>query len=354
MKGLKSILKLFYERETRKKIRTKRILFFKKEYVKGREYMDYLYMLNLMNHNDIDTADLISDFTKKLKTKTVSVKVFKEDTKKLQDLLDSVDLSKLKATEGNLRDIQMQELGFAKEILEDIYQNTDIKPFMDWGTLLGAVRHGGFIPWDDDVDFSLMRPEYDKLCEYLKNRYIYIDTTDWIRGRDFFKNKIQELLEKYPNQVFCLKRLTSFKCFKGTKDCYAFVDFFSLDYYNDIHNTASLTKYKNKTIDYKENISTFGDMFEYYKNEIAKGSDIKEKSDTISYGIDNLGTFRDSVKNIIRESDIYPLQKMRFEDTEFYAPANPNSVLKNEFSFYNRIPVDSLMVAHHSYVENRK
>ena len=95
-------------------------------------------------------------------------------------------------------------------------------------------------------------------------------------------------------------------------------------------------------------------MFEYYRKEIEKGVDIKEKSDTISYGIDNLGTFRDSVKNIIRESDIYPLQKLKFEDTEFYAPANPNSVLKNEFNFYNRIPVESLMIAHHSYVENRK
>ena len=46
--------------------------------------------------------------------------------------------------------------------------------------------------------------------------------------------------------------------------------------------------------------------------------------------------------------------KVKFEDTEFYAPANPNSVLKNEFNFYNRIPVESLMIAHHSYVENRK
>lgn len=79
---------------------------------------------------------------------------------------------------GLMKRLWASQLTIIDEI-DAICQKHNIKWFLDCGSLLGAVRHGGYIPWDDDFDICMLREDYDRFLsisrEELPAKYIVMD-----------------------------------------------------------------------------------------------------------------------------------------------------------------------------------
>lgn len=78
---------------------------------------------------------------------------------------------------------QQLQLEVLKKVAQ-ICENEGLRYYLEAGSVLGAIRHKGFIPWDDDIDISLPRPDYNRLINHFRTDSS-LKVLDWVSVPDY-------------------------------------------------------------------------------------------------------------------------------------------------------------------------
>lgn len=272
------------------------------------------------------------------------IRAYQNQCSQFEQLKDLVDIRTLKPAKGYLAEIQQGLAAYAKELFRQI-KALQIKPFVVGGTLLGLYRHSGFIPWDDDLDFGLIRKDYMKLLEYGKNNFICVEVKAFLDEED--NETVKLLLEKYPNQYIMKISPNCMQIMQGESIEHTnTVDFFAYDFYED----AYLFSDHQTQIDMCEQIRYLERGNCRIMKIIKNNKYVCEYSHQIYFGLDNMDSFVCKNDDWISSEIIFPLKEIVFEGIPCYAPHNQKELL---LFFYKDFEMFPKTIFSHHLLEER-
>lgn len=302
------------------------------------KYQSKIQLFNIFTiatiSNYSETRNLITILGFKIKIAKREIAKERQENVFYQYKKDKIDITKVPQAQGLLRDIQRANLALLKE-LAYVCEKNNFKYILDAGTLLGAVRHSKFIPWDDDIDILMFREDYEKIVSVFKN------TT---RNSDIYAEYHRD---KDTNSQYFIK-------IKHKKCPFLGVDIFPLDSYGKhlslkeqliaTNKICEILKHLKKEINPNiSNKETKTILTKTMKENILLSS-ANENGDFV-YGVD----FAHKLKNWFLDRDIVlPLRKIQFEDSKYTTVNKPKEFLKNIYGDYMKYP-KKMKILHYSY-----
>ena len=265
-------------------------------------------------------------------------------------------------TKLTTKDIQSISLQTLKQIT-DLCDVLHLRYVLMYGTLLGAVRHQGFIPWDDDVDIMMPRPDYNTLMQYLSENklpHLSLFNHDVCPDYPYMISRISDdrtVLEMDNEKSIGMGVFIDIYPFDGlgnTKDeavknglrgdvlssfCYqATRKHFSIE-----NTTSSIKKIA------KLPVFLLAQLIgkEYFQKRLKTLENIRDYDSSNYVGC--VVWLSGGEKDIFNKNWFDETVLMPFEDFEFKVPKNYDSVLRHIYGQYMQLPPPEDRIGHHYY-----
>ncbi len=243
---------------------------------------------------------------------------------------DKVELFGSIMNHDNYTMVVQQALSLILQEFDRVCQSNNIKYTLACGTMIGAVRHGGFVPWDDDADLYMVREDYEALKKCIKT------------------NKVIELRE------FTFQRNFSSRLFlRGMSKERLFIDIFTFDYSDAAVDEAwaarnSIAREMMEVLNRincrmgQVNNAEVREVYGKYVPISVKRLCPSGEKKTVLLGIDNVTRHR----HCYSVQDYYPVKRMPFEGMTLSVAKNYEDVLRINYGEYLSFPKDMLTTKH--------
>lgn len=259
------------------------------------------------------------------------------------------DFSEYNGEGTTLRKAQMRMLEMMVDF-DRICRKHDIPYFISGGTCLGAVRHGGFIPWDDDVDIDVWHTDYKKLMHILPKElpdkyFLQTPKTDKYFYRMFMKIVDKHSLVVYQNGEFRREKITH----KGlTVDIFPLnrVLSYRLEKFIDRYYGGAFQKIRIGGEDGYKTVLAFL-IWPFVKTlaKILSLLSVFAPKEQVSH------THGTLLNPELKYSNIFPPKPILFEGEYLLGPAKPREYLKDLYGDYTALPPESERKVHAGEIE---
>lgn len=278
----------------------------------------------------------------------------RKSTEKPNQLINFIfKSSNIRAT-GALRDCQLVYLELLR-FIDNVCGKYDLEYMLAYGTLLGAVRHDGFIPWDDDCDIIMLRKDYNKLIEVLPkeiNRFEILKEkcglTRLINIEDNYFKDFNSIYDNGHGEYFIESGLSKslFLQFGWLKPLVK-LDVFPYDYIKE----EAINDYSKNYLAYKYHFRGL-----YYEKDFSFNDEFNKKFDKIGYSNEETKYIAEGIDasyfddfGVINRDVFFPLNTINFEGYEFKCPNDSHKAL--EF-WYGKTYMDvPSQVWGHNYID---